>query len=114
MKMKPGMKKIVLGLFGLIPFVALKSPLAEASQSANCPPSGDGSGTSVAATDVDPQTLAEYQDLIRTNYGVSSDIVNLNYHEESQTVDLSTFDGHTVTVVMREMHTGSPNGEGGS
>jgi hypothetical protein len=111
--MKLDMKKIVFTLIALIPFAALKSPIAEAAQTTSTG-SSDQPGTSVAATDVDPQTLNDYQDLIRTNYGVTSDIVNLNYHDESQTVDLTTFDGTTVTVHMHEMHTGSPNGEGGS
>jgi hypothetical protein len=106
--MKPGMKKIVIGLIGLIPFVGLRSSFAAGSAS-----SGEAS-TTVSASDVDSQTLIDYQDLIRTYYGISSDIVNLNYHDESQTVDLSTFDGNTVTVPIHEMRVGSPNGEGGT
>jgi hypothetical protein len=102
--MKSGMKKVVIGLIGLIPLVGLRTSFAAGNTSA-----GEAS-TQVSATDVDPQTLSDYQDLIRNNYGLSSDIVNLNYHDESQTVDLSTFDGHTVTVPIEEMRP-SPNGE---
>ena len=104
--MKSSLKKIALGLIGLVPFAALKSPLA-----AEVPPANKASTpASTPASAIDPSELNDYQDLIRTNYGITSDIIGLNYHDESQTVDLSTYDGNTVTVDMLDMHP-VPNGE---
>jgi hypothetical protein len=107
--MKSGLKKIALALIGLVPFIALKSPLAAESDAKKNKVSTEAE-TTVPAAAADPQELAEYQDLIRTNFGVTSDIIGLNYHDESQTVDLSTFDGNNLTVPMRDMHP-VPNGE---
>jgi hypothetical protein len=110
--MKSSLRKLVFGLVGLVPFVALKSPLASEPRAAN--QVGTQAGATVPAAAVDPDTLNDYQNLINADFGISSDIIELNYHDESQTVDLSTFDGHTVTVPIHTMHTGSPNGEGGT
>ena len=107
--MKPGLKKIALGLIGLVPFVALKSPLAAELGTATSKASTEAE-TTIPAAVVDPQELNGYQDLIRTNFGVRSDIIGLSYHDESQTVDLSTFDGHTLTVSVCDSHP-VPNGE---
>jgi hypothetical protein len=110
--MKSGIKKFVISLIGLIPFAVTKASLAE-SQRADCPLTPEVSN-SVCVTEIDSQTLEDYQNLIRNNYGLSSDIITINYHYESQTVDLSTFDGHIITIPINEMRVASPNGEGGN
>lgn len=111
--MNSKLKKVLFGMIGLIPFAALKSPLASDGGAANRGSLGE-TGTSVPAAAVDPQTLSDYQNVISTDFGISSDIIGLKYHDELQTVDISTFDGHTVSIPIHTMHTGSPNGEGGS
>ena len=110
LQMKSVSKKLVYGLIGLVQFAALKSSLAYDGGATDRPGPLNKDGASIPAAAVDPETLIEYQNLLSTHFGISSDIMEVTYHDESQTVDLSTFDGHTIRVSPMAQQ-GSPNGE---
>jgi hypothetical protein len=97
-QMKSTLKNVLLGLLSVL-------PLAAFGQTPSQP------GTKVPAESVDPKVLDDYQNRICNDFGASSDIIELNYHDETQTVDLSTFDGHTYTVPIETMEHPVPNGE---
>jgi hypothetical protein len=107
-QMKPSFRSILLGLMSFAPFMATQG--AQAANSTSVMPTSNHQKNYVSAGDVDPELLAKYQSAILNEYNLSSDIIGLSYHEESQTVDLSTFNGYVVTVPAGAMHP-VPNGE---